>query len=517
MSELVNTKLLQRLFNSAKKRDGEIARQLSGFFQIENSLKLLTEMREILSRSKVDQIKLLSLLQEEINGLDSPEKRAFFTTENTLLSVKFVSEVIYTSIEFRLVPPTQSMAQGFEADSDRIKGSGWLMVQHDNKNFIVLKASFLPLISERFKDYLYEILEIDFCFDEVMRIVKAELSKHGLQLLKLSKVICKGFYPIPRQIIENQLHYTKPGQLNFFDQLVDQKIKDKVIKALDGGEIITEGIKPTASEERLLKALYKLIKPRLFSGVLQYEGQDAIGKIAILSFTPTELYEAYELEKLQNKRQLDYSGSDRETVRNALITLSEKKFLMRYTRPLLDENGQPLKRNGEQRYKIVESYSNLYNIVSSIEDITRSEWKNSSVVEKKTMIRLYVNPILLDQIDKNYINYPTDIFSQIKLVYRKQRVPEYLIQFINYLIEKYHIHKNLGGYTNRYHEVNYETIAYVTGLDEYYIKKRKKRFQECLNNMFGVARGIGLAHSVSSETGSLGQLKARIEFNFEYL
>ena len=511
-----NTKLLQKLHNQSRKRDLDISRQLSDSFQIENPLKLIQEMRDILTRSKNDQIKLHDILQKEISLIEDAEKRQFFTEENILLIAKFVQEVIYSMMIFKPVPFTQSANQGIEAEADRIKGSGWLMVQRDGKNYIVLKGSFLPLINEKFKDRLFEILEIDFCFDEVVRTVKNELSAYGLQLLHLSKAICKSFYPIPRQIIENQLHYTKPGQLTFFDQLIDAKVREKVVKAKDGGELVTEGIKPTASEERLLKALYKMIKPRLSSGSLQYDGQDSIGKIAILAFTPTELYEAYELEKLQNKRQLDYSGSDRETVRNALISLSEKKFLIRYYKPLLDEHGNPLKRNGEQRYRVVESYTSLYNIVSSIEDITSSEWRNSEIVEKKTMIRLYINPILLDQIDKNYINYPTDIFSQIKLVYRKQRVPDYLIQFINYLIDKYHIHKK-NGYVHRYHEVNFETIAYVTGLQEYYEKKRKQRFQDCLSNMFGVAKDIGLAHSVHTEIGAMGQLKARIEFNFEYL
>lgn len=513
----MNGKLLQKLHNQARKRDNDISKQLNDSFQIENPLKLIYEMRDILTRSKLDQIKLSEILHREISLLEDETKRAYFTTENVQLIAKFVQEIIFTMMVFKPVPFTQSANQGIEAEAERIKGSGWLMVQRDGKNYIVLKGSFLPLINEKFKDRLFEILEIEFCFEEVVRLVKNELSAYGLQLLHLSKAICKSFYPIPRQIIENQLHYTKPGQLTFFDQLMDAKVKEKVVKAKDGGELITEGIKPTASEERLLKALYKMIKPRLSSGSLQYEGQDSIGKIAILTFTPTELYEAYELEKLQNKRQLDYSGSDRETVRNALISLSEKKFLIRYSKPLMDENGQPLKRNGEVRYRVVESYTSLYNIVSSIEDITSSEWRDSSIVEKKTLIRLYINPILLDQIDKNYINYPTDIFSQIKLVYRKQRVPDYLIQFVNYLIDKYHIHKKNGGYHYRYHEVNYETIAYVTGLDEYYEKKRKKRFQDCLTNMFSVAKDIGLAHSVHTEIGAMGQLKARIEFNFEYL
>jgi hypothetical protein len=515
MSQLVSPKIVLKYYEQAKKHDSELAKQLLSYCPLKQPLKILTEVREILSRMKVEQMRVMEVVQAEVLASDNPQVRELFDEEHIALVGRFVQDVIYCHFHFLGVQAPQQQ-DVYNGPVSEIKGSGWRVRRRDGHDYILLSAKLLEWGQNPVPEgpLFVEGLIIELNHDLVMRIIQGELGSFGLHLNRLRQSLVKSVIPVPKQIIENQLFYSKPGQLTLFDMLQDKKVREKVTKAKDMGIIVTEGIKPTASEERLLKSLYKIIKPRMASGTMQYDGEDSIGKIAVLTFTPSELYEAYELEKCRNNRQFDYSGSDRETVRNALISLSEKKFLIRYMRPFMDDQGMPLYRNGEQRWRIIESYTNLYNIVSSIEDITSSELKDVATVEKKTLIKLYVNPILLDQIDKNYVNYPTDMYSQIKLVYRRQRIPDYIIQFINYLIDKYHIHKLNR---NQVHEINVDNIAYMTGLSEYYEKKRQKRFTECLMNMFSVAHDIGLVHSANLVSGAHGQAKARLEFNFEYL
>lgn len=310
----------------------------------------------------------------------------------------------------------------------------------------------------------------------------------------------KGKFRQSGHLADQTLKYNSPtdSQLTIFDILSKetvQKIEDSKI------QVTAEGIRLTPSEDKMIKAINKLLqeKNQIFekeienntTSLCEYGGNGQTGLVAYLKIFPCELYEAY-LDRH------DYSGEEIKFIKKILFDLCEKKFLIKYDRKRKEGNKQVTDR--------IEDFQSLVKIVHYLEGLSDSELKkldsgDQKIREKKGELLIALNPIFLDQIHTKYIEYPHDINKRTTIASGgHQCVTESIVVLRDYMLREIS--------SKRYQvEINEEKIPFLLRLDNYVKNRKKKLIQDRICGAIDAVKRLGIINDVEKVIGSKGQNK----------
>ena len=314
-------------------------------------------------------------------------------------------------------------------------------------------------------------------------------------------------------LTDQALKYTEPrkSQPNLFD-LISPETKGKLESPEI--EIKAEGIRLSPSEDKMLKALSKLMEEKNIirdintdhsnnNGTYQvttYGGNGQMAKAPILKISPSELYKAY-LDKD------DYSGEEIKHIKKVLHDFSQKKFLIIYDRKRVE--------NGKKLTDRIEDCQNLIKIMSYIEGLSESELEklNSGDVdirEKRGELIICLNPIFVDQINTKYIEYPTDINKRTSIAAGGHYcVSESMIVLRDYMLREMS--------AKRYSvQINDERLPYILHLEKYISRRKKKIVTERIEGAIKAVKNMGIILDVQQSIGANGQVKHTFLLNEDF-
>lgn len=317
--------------------------------------------------------------------------------------------------------------------------------------------------------------------------------------------------------VDQKLKYNDPTK-NKLQQSLFDILDPNTIGEVEKEEIKYEGIKLTASEDRLLNAIYSLLKDKsenkdsesenFYKG--NYEGKElSYGndnvKPAHIRVIPAELYKAY----LGNE---DYSGKEIKDINKTLEALAEKRFLMKYDRTRLVQVG----RKTEARTDRIEMFKRLIEIVKYTRDLTDSELArldkgDDRIRQAKGELIIALNPILTDQINTKWVEYPSDINRRTILAAGgdHRSVTQAIITLRDLALRALS--------SKRYRlEYNAERLPYVLKLDKYVDQGRKKLITETIEKAIQACKNLNLILEVKEAKGAEGQVKYVFDLNRDF-
>lgn len=324
-------------------------------------------------------------------------------------------------------------------------------------------------------------------------------------------------------LVDQKLKYNMPtttarrdndGQISFFDTL-----RPDLKGVVESEERRWEGIRLTPSEDRLLNAIMSLVKDKsenkdtsssnfykgnYESGAVVKLGDEQV-KVAAIRAIPAELYKAY----LGNT---NYSGKEIADIKKTLEGLADKKFLMVYDRTRSIQNG----KKTETRIDRIEKTQPLLVIAKATWDMTTSEAGRLSrgdekVREAKGELIIQLHPILTDQIESKYVEYPQDINRRTIIAAGGDHRSVSLA--INTLRDWV-----LRELSNKRYEcqINADKLPYMLKLDNYVKQGRKKLIKETIDKAIQVCKNLNLIVEVTEEVGAEGQLKYVFKLNPDF-
>jgi hypothetical protein len=272
-------------------------------------------------------------------------------------------------------------------------------------------------------------------------------------------------------------------------------------------------IKLTPTQDKMMNVLYKLIhdtsetydtkSKNFYAGnetnlEIPYGGINA--KSSVIRVKPTEIY----TEFLGDER---YSGKGISNAKKVLQELNEKKFLIQYNRKRTEI------RNGEivSVTDRIETTGSLIKIISYMEGMTNQEVerldsKESGFREQIEEFIIAFNPLITDQINLKYVEYPSDINERTAIASGgKLKVTESIIALRTYLM------RELSNKRFKF-EMNKETLIELLQLK----KDRKKRLEQAIEKAIEVNKSLGLIENVQTVTGARGQEKYIFTLNPEF-
>ncbi|MCB1115575.1 MAG: hypothetical protein KDK71_03800 [Chlamydiia bacterium] len=309
--------------------------------------------------------------------------------------------------------------------------------------------------------------------------------------------------------IDQKLKYKGPeqNQMTIFEAIESNPTKEKIEKY--GIAVTSVGVKLTPPEDKLLGALQKLLhvksqnldpnSPDYYKGNVE-ASMVPFGKekkeSPRIRIKPGELYRAY----LDSDR---YSGLDIKFIKETLMNLSAKKFLMIFDR----------KRQVEQNGKIktltdrIEEFQSLIQVIKYTEGMEDSELAKAStgddtIFEHKGELIIGFNPILVEQINSKYIEYPSDISKRMVLAAggHHKKVTQAMIILRDYML------RELSSKRTKV-EINKDRLAHQLQLHNYIETRQKKRIEKIISDAIQTLKNLGLIISAELVEGSLGQLK----------
>ncbi len=303
-------------------------------------------------------------------------------------------------------------------------------------------------------------------------------------------------------------------QLELFDTL-SPELKGEVEKF----NVKYEGIKLSVSEDRLLTAIYTLLREKsenkdvnsedFYSGnhkstTLVQFGNEQV-KPVHLRVTRSEIYKNY-------LGCDSYSGRDIKDINDTLKSLSQKRFLMKYDRRRKVYNGS----KSENRTDRIELFQRLIDIVEYTTDLTDKEIEqidqgDESVKQSKSELIIALNPILTDQINSKYVEYPQDINRRTILAAGGH--PSDVTQSINSLRDYMLRELSSGRYTCA---INANKLYHILKLDNYVKKGRKKLLIETTLKAIQTCKNLGLVEEANEVIGVEGQAKYVFKLNKEF-
>lgn len=294
-------------------------------------------------------------------------------------------------------------------------------------------------------------------------------------------------------------------QISLFDILETPRLRNEVIK----DETIVIGIRLTQAEDRLVNTVINLLNKKSYgdyNGNLPAEKKpygETREHYPRLRITPAELYKEY-------TNNDDYSGRDMLFIKETLISLQNKNFLIIYRREHWIENKKGEK---EKRISRIEEYQPLIRVVTYYDKLTEEQDKSikpGQVISENGEVILELNPVFTDQIDTKFIEYPSDINELTALASGGSRnVTESNIRMRDYLMRAISARDDET-------EIDLEKLPYILGLDKYIKEKRKKRINQRIDEAIKFSQKIGLTKEVRKETGARGQYKYVFVLNTDF-
>ena len=304
-------------------------------------------------------------------------------------------------------------------------------------------------------------------------------------------------------LIDQTLKYKNASkQLTLFDLLDEtkEKIGDSLV------EVKALGIRLSASEDKMLKALSKILyerqNPILNSGNFKnansqdfpfcsYGGKEQKAAAPILRISPATLYKAY----LDSD---DYSGADIKFINKTLFELSRKVFLIVYDRKRTE--------NGKKVTDRIEDYQSLVKIMSYIEGLSESELEalesgDTLIREKKNELIIGLNPIFVDQINTKYIEFPSDINKRTTIAAGGPN----LVSDSTVILRDYMLRELSAGRLQA--EINEESLPLLLRLDRYIEQRKKSLVAKRISSAINTVKNLGIISSFKIIPGADGQKK----------
>lgn len=315
--------------------------------------------------------------------------------------------------------------------------------------------------------------------------------------------------------VDAKLKHNDPTKQPSLFDLLDSDLIGEVEKE----EVKYEGIRLTASEDRLLNAIYGLLKDKsenkdsesetFYKG--NYESKDMVPhgndnvKPAHIRIIPAELYKAY----LGNE---DYSGKEIKDINKTLEALAEKRFLMKYDRTRIVQVG----RKTETRTDRIEMFKRLIEIVKYTRDLTDAELArldkgDDRIRQAKGELIIALNPILTDQINTKWVEYPSNINRRTILAAGgdHRSVTQAIVTLRDWALRELSLkHPTF--------QINAEKLPYILKLDKYVDQGRKKLITETIEKAIQACKNLNLITEVKEAKGAEGQIKYVFYLNKDF-
>jgi len=309
------------------------------------------------------------------------------------------------------------------------------------------------------------------------------------------------------QILKYTYPKDKSPQLSLFDTLQDGTKKD--IEAAGAPEVteIVEGIKLSPSETKLIDSLCKLLheksqnlepkKESYYSGNVGSELVGYGGAQGGKALAPKLAFTLYEITK-EYKGEEAISGKDVENVKQVLIGLDTRKFLLSYVETTW-------KKDGSRIEKKIEDFRKLIHILK----LTQTEYNRADVeLSKKEETVILLNPIFRRQIDSKFILYPSDITRRTIIAYGSHIVSDITFRLRDYLMRELSSKR----YTP---EIKLDRLYYM--LAEKWMKEsRKKKVKEFTDKALETVKALGLLISYEIIPGASGEPKIVFKLNKDW-
>lgn len=311
----------------------------------------------------------------------------------------------------------------------------------------------------------------------------------------------KGKFKRSGHLTDQILKYTYPGdnspQLSLWDSLGDttKKLMETTVGEVEAKEIV-EGIKLSPSEQKIIDSLCRMLHEKsqtlepkqdsYYSGNMDYQlieyGGDKGTPAPKLAFTLYELTREY-------KGGEAISGKDVDNVKNLLLGLDTRKFLMSYVETYKKKDGGRIERK-------IEGFQKLINILK----ISQTEYNKEDVeLSKKEETIVLLNPIFRRQIDTKFITYPNDINRRTIIAYGSHTVSESTYRLRDYLAREL---------SSKHYEpeINLDRLYWL--LNEKWMKEgRRKKVKEYTDKALETCKALGLLLSYEIKPGATGEPK----------
>lgn len=265
-------------------------------------------------------------------------------------------------------------------------------------------------------------------------------------------------------------------------------------------EIVVQALRLTTREDNVINALMRLLKKKSKGGdymgnlkpcVIRYGGEDR----------PAPSFECSLHEIATEVYGNDYSGRQIELIKETLEGLKEKRRLISYRR-----------RNEAGTTKVIEEYIPLVKEYLVVDNVTDAELANNTYREKGK-IALIINPLLIDQIEKIFIEYPEDIDQRTMIAAEayNNRYPEAVNRLRDYLIRAIQANRKL-----KTTEINANNLPGKLGLERYVHEGRQKLIKQNTDKAFKAVRALGLVTKIDRIIGAEGQWKYVFHLNRDW-
>ena len=220
---------------------------------------------------------------------------------------------------------------------------------------------------------------------------------------------------------------------------------------------------------------------------------------------PSELYKAY----LDNN---DYSGADIKFIKTLLQDTEQQKFLIIYERKYEVSSAKGQK---EYRTDRIEDFQSLFKIVRFFEGLTEEERReldqnNEEVREKRGELVIAFNPLLTDQINAKYVEYPEDINRRTMIATGGHKlVTESVVALRDWMLREISTKRKTA-------EINDIKLPFLLKLDNYVQQKRKKLIQARVQSAIQAVKNLGLITDHEVVVGASGQWKHIFHLNLDF-
>lgn len=301
--------------------------------------------------------------------------------------------------------------------------------------------------------------------------------------------------------------YPKDNQPSLFDTLQDGTKKDIEVAGAPEVTEIVEGIKLSPSETKIIDSLCKLLheksqtldpkKDDYYTGNAGYELEKYGGDQGETTQAPRLAFTLYELTKEYLGGEY-VGGKDIENVKQVLIGLDNRRFLMSYIETTLTKTGGRIEKK-------IEDFRKLIHILK----LTRTEFdKEDTELSKKEETIIMLNPIFRRQIDSKFILYPSDINKRTVIAYGSHMLSEIALRLRDYLMRELSSKR----YTP---EIKLDKLYYM--LAEKWMKEsRKKKVKEFTDKALETVKTLGLLLKYEIVMGASGEPKIVFTLNKDW-
>ncbi len=311
---------------------------------------------------------------------------------------------------------------------------------------------------------------------------------------------------INKDIVKVSLHSqlqkqgkNKPAQNTIFDIIeseTDTKNKEELLQQKDEYRIEVVGLDLSKSQEKALFAIQTMLNNTDYKGnmagkEIHSKAMSFDGHLPSLRFTPSEYLEKFGVNKKDYGRgYLEFVSNERDEALKALRDLSQKRFLMFYTKKYW------LDKVKDYRWDVIRTIRPLINITEGFEQLNKKEIStlldvnNTLANEKLTTIVIEPNPILIDQIDTYFVLKPANCYQEIKLLVGN--ASKFVYRFVDYLLtEVAQRTRKKNGITDYQIKINYETLGTILRMDSYIKTRNWKKMRAAINNCYETATKLG--------------------------